>query len=111
MSSTSLHGSCFCKKIQLELSGEPHAIVSLHLLCPCLLTHYFRLIHSPNSYSRDLDIVTDVYNTGALPLHRLPQNLRLGVYPKLHRLHHRPETQRFVTGGKSENFGFGEEIH
>ncbi|TIA48236.1 hypothetical protein D6C77_09981 [Aureobasidium pullulans] len=30
MSSTSLHGSCFCKKIQLELSGEPHAIALCH---------------------------------------------------------------------------------
>lgn len=109
MSSSPLHGSCFCKKIQLELSGEPHAIVSV-LLCPRLLTHYSRLIHSSNPYPRDLDIVTDVYNTGALPLHRLSQNLRLGVYSELHRFHHRPETQRFVTGAKSENFGFGEGI-
>ncbi|THY67906.1 hypothetical protein D6C86_10360 [Aureobasidium pullulans] len=30
MSSSSLHGSCFCKKIQLELSGEPHAIALCH---------------------------------------------------------------------------------
>ncbi|TIA06282.1 hypothetical protein D6C80_10416 [Aureobasidium pullulans] len=30
MSSSPLHGSCFCKKIQLELSGEPHAIALCH---------------------------------------------------------------------------------
>ncbi|THX68864.1 hypothetical protein D6D05_09250 [Aureobasidium pullulans] len=30
MSSSPLYGSCFCKKIQLELSGEPHAIALCH---------------------------------------------------------------------------------